>query len=201
MGEGTAEVMIEPIRNVWETKFGKGTANKRVVLGRGSWSPRSTPLPPQQSKVSKSGAAPGFAAVPPQNVAVTSPIPIPNPAQVSLSVASIVEGLSHGHVSRVTGASSSTGNAPSVQPSTTEVSKVSSTSQTPPASPPTSATRSTPPLKTPSVSPTTVVNKVAPPLKTRSISPSAHAVSKLVPVLSNAATPPQLLKLIHLLQR
>lgn len=63
-------------------------------------------------------------------------------------------------------------NASSVQPST-EVSKVSSTSKTPSAPPPTAA-----------------VSRGAPPLKKSSISQSTDAVGKVVPASSNAVIPP-----------
>lgn len=57
------------------------------MLGRGSWSPRSTPPPPQQLKVPKSGAVPGFAPViPSQKVVVTTSSPTATVAEISLAL-------------------------------------------------------------------------------------------------------------------
>lgn len=108
-------------------------------------------------------------------------------AQVSLSVSSIVKDFSHQNKAKVPAAENrSIENTFSVQSSTTEVIKVSSTSNTPPTPPPTAAAdRGVPlPKKTCVPPPTAAVERGTPPLKTRSISPSTDAVGKVAPAPS-----------------
>lgn len=164
------------------------------MLGRDSWSPRISSPPPQQPKVPKSGAAPGFAPVViPQKVTVAVSSPIPNMAQVSLSMSSIVKGLSHYNKAKVAaGENYSSENTFSVKPLTMEVIKVSSTSNTPPTPRPTAAADKCVPLliKTYVPPPTAVVERGNSPLNTRSISPSTDAVGKVTPESRNATFQP-----------
>lgn len=160
----------------------------------GSWSPRISSPPPQQPKVPRSGAVPGFASVViPQKVTVAVSSPIPNMAQVSLSVSSIVKGLSHYNKAKVpAGENYSSENTFSVKPLTTEVIKVSSISNTPPTPRTTAAADRCVPLliKTYVPPPTAVVERGNSPLNTRSISPSTDAVGKVTPESRNAAFQP-----------
>lgn len=170
-------------------KIKKDIVNRRVGLGRESWSPRSTPLPPQQPKVSF-GEVPDFAsAVIPQKVAFAASSLKPNMAQVSLSVSSIVKGLSHQNKAKVTAAENSSTENTSVQPSTTEIIK-------PATLPPTAAAaeRGVPLPKKTYVPPLTpAVERDTPLLNTRAISPSTDAVGMIAPALSNAAPPSKVL--------
>lgn len=106
-------------------------------------------------------------------------------AQVSLSVSSIVKGLSHQNKAKVTAAENFSTENTSVQPSTTEVIK-------PATLPPIAAAaeRGVPLPKKTCVPPLTpAVEKDTPPLNTRAISPSTDAVGMVAPALSNAAPP------------